>query len=164
MSIRHFIISLVIYLSFVLYDYLFIQVIIYLVLTPIILHTPKLRCLATSLLLAAIFIGQAAKLWSQMTQKTFPLSFESIYQLWCWFLKDLVRYDPTSCLVSLLTILMYGCTGQTVSKIKNLLKNWLKIALMCANSGEDWTRIVEGIAKKRVFLIFIVQKNPIWRP
>ena len=92
-----------------------------------------------------------------MTNNTCYTSSEEGYeytqQVWCESIKDLLRYDPTSCLVALLPILI-GRTGQTVLKIKNLLMNTVRVALtmMCAESREDWTKIVGGVGFQRFFI------------
>src|SRR4029434_3182071 len=63
------------------------------------------------------------------------------------YLKDLLRYDFTSCLAAFLLNLS-GCTGQTAVRIKNkFVRHGLKI--ISGDFEEDLTKIVGGVAFQR---------------
>lgn len=51
---------------------------------------------------------------------------ESVYQVWCWFIKQLLRYDFTYCLAALLHSLI-SCNEQTVFVDQKCI--WIKIIL-----------------------------------
>lgn len=71
------------------------------------------------------FSYYSASLWSNEKQNVFvslTWGAEFLYHVWCWYVNAVLTYDPTSCLVALLLILI-GYNGWTLANQKVILWN-----------------------------------------
>ena len=71
---------------------------------------------------------------------------ESMYQVWLWYVKELLRNGLTSCLAALPSSLI-GCHGQTVLNFKKLFYTFYTFCqlgpkIKYGKFHEDWTEFV----------------------